>query len=75
MSGDFLSYLSHDDSLYNASIRKSYSNFDSFISDASSILVGPPIIRQLRIKNGNYFFYYFVYKENFFQPYPFFFNV
>ena len=52
VSNDFLSYLSHDDSVFDSSIRETYSNFDYYISDASSILVGYPIIRQLRINNG-----------------------
>jgi hypothetical protein len=56
VSNDFLSYLSHDDSLFDSSLRETYSNFDYYISDASSILVGYPIIRQLRINNGYYKF-------------------
>ena len=53
LSGDFLSNLIEDSSLFNSTIRSSYANLSYFINDATSIVVGYPIIRQLRIMKSN----------------------
>ena len=57
ISVDFVNTIKADKSFYNAAIRETYASFDAYLNDASSILVGYPILRQLRIKNGNLIFY------------------
>ena len=52
ISNDFLDSLKADESVYNSSIRYSYSNLNIWLDDASSILIGYPILRQLRLKKG-----------------------
>ena len=52
LSNDFLSTLIADQSEYNSSIRSTYANFDYFLNDAASFVVGNPIVRQLRIKKS-----------------------
>ena len=52
ISRDFLESLKSNETFYNASIRSTYSSFDVYLNDAASILIGYPIIRQLRIKKG-----------------------
>ena len=52
VSNDFLSNLVEHETIFNASIRSTYLNFDHYLNDASSILIGYPIIRQLRIQKG-----------------------
>ena len=52
ISYDFLAVLKENNALYNATIRSTYSNFDAYLDDASSILVGYPILRQLRTRKG-----------------------
>ena len=50
---DFFSWISKD-FLKNSQADKLLSNItmDSYLNDASSIVIGYPILRQLRIKNG-----------------------
>ncbi len=55
LSNDFLSTLIADQSEYNSSIRSTYANFDYFLNDAASFVVGYPIVRQLRIKKSKLF--------------------
>ncbi len=50
---NFLNNLNADKNVYNQTLRSTYSDFDVHLNDATSILIGYPIIRQLRIKNGN----------------------
>ena len=52
LSNDFLSTLIADQSEYNSSIRSTYANFDYFLNDAASFVVGYPLVRQLRIKKS-----------------------
>ena len=52
VSFDFWEKLKANKSVYNASIRETYSTFESYVDDASSILIGYPILRQLRVKKG-----------------------
>ena len=54
---NFLNNLIADQNVYNQTIRSTYSEFDVYLNDATSILIGYPIIRQLRIKNGNILFF------------------
>jgi len=51
-SHTFLSSLKADQSMYNHSKRQTYRRFDIFLNDATSVLIGYPIMRQLRVKNG-----------------------
>jgi hypothetical protein len=53
LSEDFLTNLKADESIYNSSVRPTYSNIGSYLMDASSYLLGYPILRQLRIRNSN----------------------
>ena len=48
LSEDFLSNLIVDSSEYNSTIRSTYSNFTYFLNDAASMVIGYPILRQLR---------------------------
>ena len=52
VSSDFLSIIKPKSSNFNASIRDTYANFDAYINDTASVLVGYPIMRQLRIRKG-----------------------
>jgi hypothetical protein len=54
LSNDFLSTLIADQSEYNSSIRSTYANFDYFLNDAASFVVGYPLVRQLRIKKSKF---------------------
>jgi len=49
---DFLPNMKVDQELYNSSIRKTYTTMDSYLNDTSSILIGYPILRQLRTANS-----------------------
>jgi hypothetical protein len=51
-SSNFLHTLKADQSMFNHSIRQTYRRFDTFLNDATSVLIGYPIMRQLRVKNG-----------------------
>ena len=53
LSNDFLTTLMADASEFNSSIRSTYANFSFYLSDASSFVVGYPILRQLRTKKSN----------------------
>jgi hypothetical protein len=53
LSSDFLSTLLADQSEYDSSIRSTYANFDYFLNDAASFVVGYPILRQLRTRKSN----------------------
>ena len=48
LSSDFLKTLIEDPSEFNSSIRSTYANFDYYLSDAASFVIGYPILRQLR---------------------------
>ena len=51
-SNSFLSNLKANQSFYNHSIRETYRRFGIYLNDATSVLIGFPIMRQIRIKNG-----------------------
>ncbi len=48
LSSDFLTTLIEDPSEFNSSIRSTYANFDYYLNDAASFVIGYPILRQLR---------------------------
>jgi hypothetical protein len=54
LSNDFLTTLIADPSEFNSSIVSTYANFSYYLSDASSFVVGYPILRQLRIMKSKY---------------------
>ena len=55
ISNDYPVRLYANKTLYNSSLRETYSNFDSYVNDATTILIGHPILRQLRVENSNTF--------------------
>ena len=59
LSNDFLTTLMADASEFNSSIRSTYANFSFYLSDASSFVVGYPILRQLRIMKSIYILNFF----------------
>jgi hypothetical protein len=58
LSSDFLSTLLADLEEYNAALRSTYANFDYFLNDAASFVVGYPILRQLRTRKSNFKLYF-----------------
>ena len=52
LANDVIDKLNVNKTLYNASLRTTYANFDSYANDATSILIGYPILRQLRVEKG-----------------------
>jgi len=54
ISNDFLVNVKINTIKYNFSMRQSYTNIELFMSDMSSVVVGYPILRQLRVKKGKY---------------------
>ena len=56
ITGEFSDLIKADTSVYNSSSRLMYTNINLYTSDASSILIGYPTLRQLRVKKGDFQF-------------------
>lgn len=52
MSGDFLDTLKLDSSFRNSSEKDMFKNEDLFLNEPTSILIGFPILRQIRLRKG-----------------------